>query len=964
MKIYKASELGRSHRCSYNREKKLNIETEKGKNFDKATIILDHIKKLLYTKRFRDLYLEDYEKLWAELHEEFDNLGYKTSHTAKVHAWDAFRQIARYTMSEQRPAGFPKSQVIEIFGTNVKVSPTLLFISDNLIEVVKLRCTKANLAQVSSKKDGGANNSLELYAMWRLGQTFIPNGREMTVRASFYYLKDFYDNKDKECPDEFSTEVFKEFKKDFFEKSGSVVYLESKAIGGNGSTCLFGCEKGCEDCENCAYPQMCENLSAWQPLDVKFKPIMEEFLEGTEKEECTPEMCNECEFKNLCSFNLPPEILKKEKVEKSVKNLTLSKAQEEAIYAREGFWRINAAAGSGKTMVVSVRVATMLAEGIAPKGIMVVTFTNAGCEEFRERIKMYLKDFGITNVSVDDLTLTTFNAFGDIVIKEKWADLGFTEEPRLIDDIERISIIFNLLNKHEKIEGLDYRNVDMNTASIKGAQVLLTKAFEIIKKQRLASGDGEVLRRELGTDANFVHNNDAYEKIIDMYFEYDSILTSNNLYEYEDQNQKVMEYLRRNPYFFDDLGYEHIIVDEFQDSNETQCEFIKALTDTKSFKSLMVVGDDSQAIYSFQGSTPKMIINFPEVIGHEVNDIYLVENHRSTPEIIRVANEINDINVNKVSKSLVATRPSGKPVSTRGFWTEDEVNEYIVNGVVDHVKAGVPLHDIAVIMRNKTQLLKIGTLLTKKGIQWVITSSQLFMENSRCIAMVELMKALANTNNTAAMLPYLNCLEEGKLLELPTEEVEELVKKLTGKLKYLRALPDAVALEELNKMAEAIALDDEVFEAFREKLSYRKSLTDLIEYSLELSRYGDKLSFHPKETYQGVVLTTAHGSKGLEWPVVYCDITKFYNTAETRYQDAREESRRLLFVTITRARDELYITSQYTIPRNKDNTYNLYLKECYKACGMEFAPGEKPKKTRVTKEEALSITPPALGVPA
>lgn len=928
--VMKQSELGRSHRCSFNRAKGLILESEKGKNFDKSITIINQIKRMLLVKKSgRKITEDDKAVVFSDLLEAFKGFGYQTKKTARIHTEDAYRQIMRYVMCEQRTPMFGHSMIMDIEGLKVRVSPDLLFFNGDTIEVVKLKCSKPQVTLKSKIQDKGANTNLELYAMLQYAKQFVKVGREATIKASFYYLR-----KNSDSPSN------GKFDLDFFEQTGAnnIVSIEDKYVGG-GNTCMFGCKPGCEKCENCEYPQMCAWLSEFTALDAEFIPQVEEFKRGVEKDACTPEMCENCDFKNVCNFNLPPKVLHKEPVKKSVKDLTLTDAQEDAIYFRKGLCRINAGAGAGKTLVVAVRVATMIAEGIKPEEIMLLTFTNTGAEEMRERIKIYNEDFG-NDVDVSGLKATTFNAFGDTIIKQHWGEMGFAEEPRLIDEVERSKAIITLLDG-TAVDGLDYRNFDMNTPNCKGVLPVVEKAFDLIKTHGIAMGEGDKLKSLFASDIRFIGNPDAYEQMINLYYEYDALLWENCLYEYADQERLIFDYIRKNPYFLEDMKIKHIIVDEFQDSSLSQLQLIKELRNTKWFESLMVVGDDSQAIFSFRDTTPEYIIKFFDIMGEQGEDMYLLENHRSTPEIIGFANTINDLNTFKVAKELKATRPSGKPVVTRGFATKEEEYEYIVEGIKKHLSDGIKPEDIAFIGSNKMELLTLGTLLTEAGVEWVMLSPEMYVENSRVIAALELAKALSNTSATKCMLPYLNCLYENALLEKPTAEILQLIDALKEKLSSINRMPAKVAKDVFIEMLKGIDVEDEVYESFLEKLGFRRSITEVLSYCSDFEQYGKKLTIRRQHDYQGVVLTTAHSSKGLEWPVVYNSISKYYGEREARQKDAQEEKRRLLFVSATRARDELFITGQYvSFGNKKERTYNKFLKECYDALGMEFAPAE------------------------
>lgn len=143
--VIKATELGRSHRCSFNRSKNLILESDKGNNFEKSIIIIDNIKNLLSIKKKREITEEDKKVVFKDLLTHFYEMGYQTKKTARIHAEDAYRQIMRYVFCEERNPRFGTTQVIDVHGMNVKVSPDLLFFYGDTVEVVKLKCANHRL---------------------------------------------------------------------------------------------------------------------------------------------------------------------------------------------------------------------------------------------------------------------------------------------------------------------------------------------------------------------------------------------------------------------------------------------------------------------------------------------------------------------------------------------------------------------------------------------------------------------------------------------------------------------------------------------------------------------------------------------------------------------------------------------------------------------------------------------------
>lgn len=882
-----------------------------------------------------------YVNIRFELERGFLKISYPSELTRRIHSKEALRYVFRYLNSEKRRPYFYRGCDIDIHGVTVSVAPDFVFFNeDGSIEVVKIKVSKPSITQKGKKN--GADKDLGLYAMLKYGESLVKYGEERVVKASYYYLR--------KANDSFSNEKPK-FDEEFFQTEGGKNIISISTSYTPGLMCVYGKEE-CSEEEKafCPFAYSC-GAGFESEADRKCREMFKQFSDGAE---CSEEDCTECDFYRVCRYNHSPIAITKERVVKSIRDLSLTEQQEKAIGFNKGLARANAGAGAGKTLVVALRTVTLLSNGVKPSEICLVTFTNTGAEEMRERIALYNDDFG-TGQDISDLVSTTFNAFGDKIIKEEYPSLGFAREPRLIDDIERSVIIKGLIsNEGKEISGLDYRNFNMNTKNCIGALGITKRVFEIIKKKNYNFGDEKLIEKDLGTNKRFLSLT-AIATLIERYNEYDKILKDECLIEFADQELLVFELLRKNPYFFDDIGFKHIIVDEFQDSNELQIALVKTLRNTPNFESLMVVGDDSQAIFGFRDTSPENIINFFSLMGEDGEDFFLLENHRSTPEIIDFANKLDRLNKHRINKDLIATRPNGKKPIIRGFWTKEEEYSYIVENILEKVKEGHKYEDIAFIGSNKYELIEMGDRLAKAGVPAVMLNPELLIENSRVLAAIDLVQFLKDPTSTQSILNYANAELGGKLLECTDEEIQKIIEAKQIEARQFQSLPAVYKRKKFHELLDAVnEEDDEVYTKFTEALKAKVSLEKEFEYCENFAEYGTTSAVKREKNYPGVVLTTAHSSKGLEWPVVFNTITK-YDTKEARkHEKDIEEKRRLLFVSATRARDELYITGQYvSFGAKDDRTYNKFLIECYGIMEMEFNPIEpSAEEKEENKKEA------------
>ena len=924
---FKMYELSGSDACYAKRRFPFKPEEKTSNHFMRAIIM-----KGILNELFSGVLSET--DAWSELETRFQEVPYPSNEQRIVHAADAYRQIMRYYKAERR---FPRqlnAEEIDLgHDMEVLVTPDYCFMSkdSDTIEIVKIKCSRPTVTQ------RGAYSDIGLYSMLQYGKNLVAEGECKKVIASYYYLSKKNDSYSVDNP---------KFDLDFFETKGGLNIVS-----------------------------ILDTYDKTQPLestevDRLFEPVIQKFMEGIPDTECSKDDCEKCFLFDICKYTEPPTAIVKEPVVKSVRDIMLTEDQEKAVEYEKGICRINAGAGAGKTMVVALRVATLLSKGVKPEEIFLVTFTNSGAEEMLSRIKLYVEDFGL-DVDLSKLRVQTFNAFGYDIIKENYESLGFTDIPNVIDDVERSHIIADLLNQavardyidpltgkngRNPLKNLDFRNFALSSNYVTGALVMTKKVFDVMKSHRYSAGDLSNIKSDLGYLGNFLKE-DTLEQIAMLYDEYDAVLRSENLLEFADQEAMVFEVLHEDPFYFERFGFRHIVVDEFQDTSKPQIEILKNLIDCPSFESLMVVGDDAQAIFGFRDTSPEFIIDFERHIGEPIEDIYLLENHRSTPEIIDYANKINAKNLYRIAKELKATREHGKPVVAQGFLTPKEEREYVLAGIKEHLDAGVAPEDIAVICYTKNELLQMSTLLDEESIPSVLLNPEPLCENSRVRAAIALIAAIQDPKDTKDIFTFANAKNGGNMIHSDESSVQTMVFDVNTWLTEYHALEnDDAKKDSLMEILHSIDHnDDEVYQKFLQSLE-RKNLNKLYEYVNEFYLYGSNSAFRRMHDYPGVVLTTAHSSKGLEWPICYNMISKYDSEELKQGRKEVEERRRLLFVSATRARDELYITGQYVAYGKKGNyTYNKYLIDTYEVLGMEFSvssiEAERAMREEIAKKE-------------
>ena len=805
--------------------------------------------------------------------------------------------ISRYVVQENGEFGTRtrlsvNPMVVNCFGTDVKVIPDAVFMTSDGIEVVKYKPGAPNLSQVGSVRDKAVNTCLEIYALWQYG------------------LK---------CATSSDTNV-----------SAGYIYLQKK--GKNENATVFGSLSP----SNESYRMLTMKAKDAATVDSIYE---EEWLEFMTGELCEDSDCMFCEFYNACHYNpVPPEPPKK--TEKSLSAVSLSKAQEEAIQFKEGIARIKAGAGAGKTLVVSLRVTTLLEDGNDPSKMLFITFTNNGAEEMRQRIRLFCRDFGIPDSEVDKIRVTTFNSFGQLAIENEWPNLGYTECPSVIDSITRKQKILNAV-AGVKLPGVNYKNFEGIFGN--GGFDDICEKFDLMKFYRVNLYNYEQLREDVD---ELQWLTDTW---VNVFQKYEDDLFSSNLIEYADQQRILEEILSADPYYIQNkYGIEHTIVDEYQDTSEGETEILKKIIDSPNFKSLLVVGDDSQNIFeSLRRTTVKNIIDFGEIMGQDITDFELMENYRSTKAIIDVANAVNKRRSMKLNGDIIATREEGNPVEVYGFESQPTEYKYVADRIEELVLFGVKPEEIAFIAKDGNELKAMSKILTERGIQSQYLTPESVLNNSRVVAAIAAAEYLDDENNTLSGFDYLNTLSDGKLFDKTDEDIQNELDALKEKTRG--ALTEKSKTDVFSDMLSALDDSDEVFHQFKERIKNFHTWDDLYSYLKAFKRFGGKEKYRRKAyAGNGVILTTVHSSKGLEWNYIFISITKFSSGSKT------EENRRVLFTAVTRARDLLVITGV----ANKSGNY--FLRELFDIVGKQFEvvkdenDGEKQKR-KERKEEVKGI---------
>ena len=665
--------------------------------------------------------------------------------------------------------------------------------------------------------------------------------------------------------------------------------------------------------------------------------------------------------------------------------VTYKPAQQEAIVSDKKYVRVIAGAGAGKTQVNSEVIAHKLnALGAKPEEILAITFSKNGATEIKDRAER------TAGHVLPGLTATTFNALENEITLDNWEKFGFRHRPSVIDDVQDLPMCDILLRRHPILEwtGSSFKNYTMTSGfGTNGALRIVSDIMHhcsklLMRKNFSAITYQDMIDDEIIPPASKELTPAIIDKIISFYPEYEEMKKGNDpefntpVITFDEQISFCMRVLEDDPNYLDDhYDFAYIIVDEAQDTSEDQIEFLNHIINMKKFKSLIVVGDDSQAIYeSLMGTSPDYLINLQDFLFEwdkktgvrtpiKIHDIVMDTNYRSVGSVIEMANRVIDKNTNKFDKQLVAFREYGEKPTVEGFYRKEDqkptkaqlkskaplaLQEGQYDKMARDIKAlidsdpTINLNDIAVLAYSKNELLAVADKLTELGIPSKFGAPEKLVDNNRVQAILKFAHLVYKDPDTFSddTLVVANALADGNLIE---EDVDTLVEKLSEVNEYVKAIRESHELKKKElfiKMLRMIAHGDEAVLNFEEKFK-DMDFEEIIKYCDDFEIYGDNMQYKRSQLGEGVMLITAHSSKGLEWEYVFGSITGFHKLGKKSISRRKqEELRRLLFVLITRARDVLKLYGLYAVSGNaKDGrVYNMFLKECFDALDKTFAP--------------------------
>lgn len=607
----------------------------------------------------------------------------------------------------------------------------------------------------------------------------------------------------------------------------------------------------------------------------------------------------------------------------------LNKEQQQAVQHTEGPLLILAGAGSGKTKVLTVRIAHLLAQGVNPYEILAITFTNKAAKEMKSRVE------GLVGDVANRIWLSTFHSFCAKFLRfEIDSFLGYNSNFTIYDTSDSQAVIkaaLKALNLDDK-----YNPVGAMIAAISDAKNKLLFASDFRKQAR-----------------------DFYQqKVADVYEYYERELRKNNALDFDDLLLVAVKLLQSNATVLDKYShrFRYVMIDEYQDTNHAQYLLAKLLA--SHWKNIAVVGDADQSIYAWRGADIQNILDFEKDYPN-CTSIKLEQNYRSTKIILDAANAVIDNNEGRPEKNLWTDKIEGAKIQHFTAQSEHEEAAFIGDTIAKkHDIHDVPYGDMAILYRTNAQSRVLEEALIKRALPYTMVGGTKFYDRKEIKDVLAYLRVLYNPFDDLSLLRIINVPKRSigattvaKLQDYAREKGTSLFMTLTqlhlidsikGKTKekleefgiliftLVSEMEDKTVLDILESILDRTGYlaqleestdpqDQARAENIGELLSVAKDFQDTnpsgtVEDFLEqVALVNDVDSFEQEEAK--VTLMTLHAAKGLEFPIVFlCGLEEglFPHSRTLMNPEEIEEERRLAYVGITRAEKELYISNATT----------------------------------------------------
>ena len=611
---------------------------------------------------------------------------------------------------------------------------------------------------------------------------------------------------------------------------------------------------------------------------------------------------------------------------------TLNPAQREAVEKTEGPVLILAGAGSGKTRVLTTRIAHLMEDkGVQAANILAITFTNKAANEMRERVEETLE-----GTDVKDMWISTFHSCCVRILRKDINKIGYNRSFVIYDSADQITLIKDCLKELNLSDKVFEPRVVISTISGAKDKLQSPKQFKAIH----------------ATD-------NRMSKIADIYALYQDRLKRNSALDFDDLIYKTVELFKDNQEVLDFYRsrFRYIMVDEYQDTSKAQYELIKLLA--RAHQNICVVGDDDQSIYGWRGADIRNILEF-EKDYDDVHVVKLEQNYRSTQVILDAANTVISNNIERKRKKLWSEKKEGQLIKIQT--AENEIDE--ANFVADMIakiarKEKRSYSDFAVLYRANVQSRAVEEALNKSQLPYNIYGGTKFYERKEIKDLIAYLRVIENPQDDISLKRIINVPKRGiglrtiekiedrsSLKQEPIYSViididsnsdistkaRKTISEFVDMIGTLRTIKEVYPVSKLiEKVIETIdyySYIDDMYKSDKDEAEERKdNVKELISVAIEFEQNSEEKSLQDfltgvaltsevseeEENIAKVSLMTIHTSKGLEFPVVFLvgmeeGLFPISRAVRSMSDSDIEEERRLCYVGITRAKEVLYMT--------------------------------------------------------
>ncbi len=598
----------------------------------------------------------------------------------------------------------------------------------------------------------------------------------------------------------------------------------------------------------------------------------------------------------------------------------LNPQQLQAVTAEDGPCMVIAGAGSGKTRVVTSRVAYLMEKGIPAENILLVTFTQKASKEMLQRAS------GLISNDISKLWGGTFHHISNLILRKHAPKIGFKSDYTILDNADSQDLI----------------NICKQEATSQQTGKLFPKARVLQDILGLSINTREHIK--LVIDKKYPHLDELTQDIQRIFSKYEKKKKNINALDFDDLLNKFLILLSENENIreFYSNSFRYILVDEYQDTNLLQSEILDILA--ARWRNLMVVGDDFQSIYSFRGARYDNILEFPKK--YTDAKVFTIDiNYRSTPHILNFANCVISSARHKFKKGLIPQRKEGvNPIVVSTIDVYQQAS-FIAQRIFELYEKGIRLSDIAVLYRAHFHSMELQMELTKRGMPFWTRSGLRFFEQAHVKDILSYMRIIENKKD---QIPWMRLLKHipkigevtagkiynqmansshpfdltatkigiPKIAENSFNHFIKLLKKLDNEKMHTEpsSLIQTILKDIYTSYLETTYTDwSRRLEDIQQLARFAKTYSSCASFVSELALMGGIRAedmFELKAEEKGLILSTVHQSKGLEWKVVFIMslVEGYFPSYKAQNAEEREEEKRLFYVALTRAKDQLYLT--------------------------------------------------------